>query len=95
MIVYINLLMVFAISLVCLGLAKIIYEYAKINKRIDNLFANQRTMYKYILLSLLANMKNSKALAIMQEEYEIANSLQENIEKIEKELRDYEEKANP
>ena len=87
--------MVFAISLVCLGLAKIIYEYAKINKRIDNLFANQRTMYKYILLSLLANMKNSKALAIMQEEYEIANSLQENIEKIEKELRDYEEKANP
>ena len=92
MIVYINLLMVFAISLVCLGLAKIIYEYAKINKRIDNLFANQRTMYKYILLSLLANMKNSKALAIMQEEYEIVNSLQENIEKIEKELKDYEQR---
>ena len=39
--------MVFAISLVCLGLAKIIYESAKINKRVDNLFANQRMMYKY------------------------------------------------
>ena len=35
MIVYINLLMVLVISLVCLGLAKIIYGYAKINKRID------------------------------------------------------------
>jgi len=29
-------------------------------------------------------------LAIIQEEYEIANSIQENIEKIEKELKDYE-----
>lgn len=92
MIVYINLLMVFAISLVCLGLAKIIYEYAKINKRIDNLFANQRTMYKYILLSLLANMKNSKALAIMQEEYELANSIQEDIKGIEEVLKDYEQR---
>jgi len=90
MIVYINLLMVFAISLVCLGLAKIIYEHAKINKRIDNLFANQRMIYKYQLLSLLANMRNLKTLAIIQEEYEIANSIQENIEKIEKELKDYE-----
>lgn len=90
MIVYINLLMVFAISLVCLGLAKIIYESAKLNKRIDNLFANQRMMYKYQLLSLLANMRNLKTLAIIQEEYEIANSIQENIEKIEKELKDYE-----
>nr|DAX37906.1 MAG TPA: hypothetical protein [Caudoviricetes sp.] len=81
MIVYINLLMVFAISLVCLGLAKIIYENAKINKRIDNLFANQRMMYKYQLFSLLANMRNLKTLAIIQEEYEIANSIQENIEK--------------
>lgn len=90
MIVYINLLMVFAISLVCLGLAKIIYEHAKINKRIDNLVDNQRTIYKYQLLSLLANMRNLKTLAIIQEEYEIANSIQENIEKIEKELKDYE-----
>lgn len=90
MIVYINLLIAFAISLVCLGLAKIIYENAKINKRIDNLFANQRMMYKYQLLSLLANMRNLKTLAIMQEEYEIVNSIQKNIEKIEKELKDYE-----
>ena len=90
MIVYINLLMVFAISLVCLGLAKIIYENAKINRRIDNLFANQRMMYKYQLFSLLANMRNLKTLAIIQEEYEIVNSIQENIKKIEKELKDYE-----
>lgn len=90
MIVYINLLIAFAISLVCLGLAKIIYESAKINKRIDNLFANQRMMYKYQLFSLLANMRNLKTLAIIQEEYEIVNSIQKNIKKIEKELKDYE-----
>ena len=90
MILYINLLIAFAFSFVCLGLAKVIYESAKINKRIDNLFANQRKMYKYQLLSLLANMRNLKTLAIIQEEYEIANSIQENIEKIEKELKDYE-----
>lgn len=90
MIVYINLLIAFAFSFVCLGLAKVIYESAKINKRIDNLFANQRKMYKYQLLSLLVNMRNLKTLAIIQEEYEIANSIQENIEKIEKELKDYE-----
>lgn len=90
MIVYINLLIAFAISLVCLGLAKIIYESAKINKRIDNLVDNQRTIYKYQLLSLLANMKNLRALAIIQEEYEIVNNLQESIEKVEKKLKDYE-----
>lgn len=90
MIVYINLLIALAFSFVCLGLAKIIYESAKINRRIDNLVANQRTIYKYQLLSLLANMRNLKTLAIIQEEYEIANSIQENIEKIEKELKDYE-----
>jgi len=61
-------------------------EYARINRRIDNLFANQRMMYKYQLLSLLANMRNLKTLAIIQEEYEIANSIQENIEKIEKRI---------
>ena len=90
MIVYINLFIALAFSFVCLGLAKIIYEYVKLNKRIDNLFANQRMMYKYQLFSLLANMRNLKTLAIIQEEYEIANSIQENIEKIEKELKDYE-----
>ncbi|WP_314712607.1 hypothetical protein [Prevotella pallens] len=94
MIVYINLLIAFAISLVCLGLAKIIYESAKLNKRIDNLLANQRAMYKYILLSLLANMKNLRALAIIQEEYEIVNSLQENIEKVEKILKENEQRNN-
>ncbi|WP_276805494.1 hypothetical protein [Prevotella pallens] len=90
MIVYINLLIALAFSFVCLGLSKIITEYIKLNKRIDNLFANQRMMYKYQLLSLLVNMRNLKTLAIIQEEYEIANSIQENIEKIEKELKDYE-----
>lgn len=91
MIVYINLFIALAFSLVCLGLAKIIYESAKLNKRINNLFANQRMMYKYQLLSLLANMRNLRALAIIQEEYEIVNSLQESIEKVEKILKDYEE----
>lgn len=90
MIVFTNLLIALAFSLVCLGLAKISSEYIKLNKRIDNLFANQRMMYKYQLFSLLANMRNLKTLAIIQEEYEIANSIQENIEKIEKELKDYE-----
>lgn len=90
MIVYINLFIALAFSFVCLGLSKIITEYIKLNKRIDNLFANQRMMYKYQLLSLLANMRNLKTLAIIQEEYEIANSIQKNIEKIEKELKDYE-----
>ena len=94
MIVYINLFIALAFSFVCLGLAKIIYEYVKLNKRIDNLFANQRMMYKYQLLSLLANMRNLKTLAIIQEEYEIVNSLQESIEKVEKILKDY-EKDNP
>ena len=94
MIVYINLFIALAFSFVCLGLAKIITEYAKINKRIDNLFANQRKMYKYQLFSLLANMRNLKTLAIIQEEYEIVNSLQESIEKVEKILKDY-EKDNP
>lgn len=91
MIVYINLLIALAFSFVCLGLSKIITEYIKLNKRIDNLFANQRMMYKYQLFSLLANMRNLKTLAIIQEEYEIVNSLQESIEKVEKILKDYEE----
>lgn len=91
MIVYINLLVLFLISLACVFMSKYVPdEYARINKRVDNLFANQRMMYKYQLLSLLANMRNLKTLAIIQEEYEIANSIQENIKKIEKELKDYE-----
>ena len=94
MIVYINSFIALAFSFVCFGLAKISSEYIKLNKRIDNLADNQRTIYKYQLLSLLANMRNLKTLAIIQEEYEIVNSIQENIEKIEKELKDYEEKIN-
>lgn len=94
MIVYINLFIALAFSFVCLGLAKISSEYIKLNKRADNLFANQRMMYKYQLLLLLANMRNLRTLAIIQEEYEIVNNIQENIKKIEKELKDYEEKIN-
>ncbi|MBF1519446.1 MAG: hypothetical protein HXN87_05555 [Prevotella pallens] len=94
MIVFTNLLIALAFSFVCFGLAKISSEYIKLNKRIDNLFANQRTMYKYQLLSLLANMRNLKTLAIIQEEYEIANSIQENIKGIEEVLKEYEQRNN-
>lgn len=94
MIVFTNLLIALAFSLVCLGFAKMITEYIKLNKRIDNLFANQRMMYKYQLLLLLANMRNLKILAIIQEEYEIVNSLQENIEKVEKILKENEQRNN-
>lgn len=87
MIFFLNLLMFILISLAFVFMAICIpNEYTKINKRIDNLFANQRTMYKYQLFSLLANMRNSRTLAIMQEEYELANSIQENIETIENEI---------
>ena len=80
------------VSLACVFMTKYVPdEYARINRRIDNLVANQRTIYKYHLLSLLAQMRNSRTLAIMQEEYELVNSIQKNIEKIEKELKDYEE----
>ena len=87
MIVFVNLLMLILLSCACVFMTKVVPdEYAKINKRIDNLFANQRTTYKYHLLLLLAQMRNSKTLAIMQEEYELANSIQENIETIENEI---------
>ena len=88
MIFFINLLMFILISLTFVFMTICVpNEYTKINKRIDNLFANQRATYKYHLLSLLAHMRNSRTLAIMQEEYEIANSIQKNIETIEKELK--------
>ena len=95
MIVYINLLMFFAISLICLGLAKIIYEYAKINKRIDCLITNQHKIFKYHIIGILSQMRNSRTLAIMQEDYELANSIQGDIKGIEEVLKDYEEKTNP
>lgn len=95
MIFFVNLLMFILISLACVFMAKCVpNEYAKINKRIDNLFANQRTAYKYHLLSLLAQMRNSRTLAIMQEDYELANSIQEDIKGIEEVLKEYEEKTN-
>lgn len=87
MIFFINLLMFILISLAFVFMAICVpNEYTKINKRIDNLFANQRTAYKYHLLSLLAQMRTSKTLAIMQEEYEIANNIQKTIEIIENEI---------
>ena len=92
MIVYINLLMVFAISLVCLGLAKIIYEYAKINKRIDYLILNQHKNFKYHIIGILSQMRNSRTLAIMQEDYELADSIQEDIKGVEEVLKDYEQR---
>ena len=95
MIVYINLLIVFAISYACLCLAKIIYEYTKINKRIDCLIANQHKIFKYHIIGILSQMRNSRTLAIMQEDYELANSIQEDIKGIEDVLKDYEEKTNP
>lgn len=88
---FLNLLMFIIISLAFVFMTICIpNEYTKINKRIDNLFANQRTIYKYHLLSLLAHMRNARTLAIMLEEYEIANSIQNGIETIENELKDYE-----
>ena len=79
-----------AFSFVCLGLSKIITEYIKLNKRIDCLITNQHKNFKYHIIGILSQMRNSRTLAIMQEDYELANSIQENIEKIEKELKDYE-----
>jgi hypothetical protein len=90
MIVYINLLIALAFSFVCLGLAKIIYGYAKINKRIDCLITNQHKIFKYHIVGILSQMRNSRTLAIMQEDYELANSIQENIKGIEEVLMDYE-----
>lgn len=94
MIVYINLLIVLAISIVCLGLAKIIYEYAKINKRIDYLITNQHKIFKYHIIGILSQMRNSRTLAMMQEDFEFADSIQEDIKGIEEVLLDYEEKTN-
>lgn len=91
MIFFINLLMFILISLACVFMAKYVpNEYAKINKRIDDLCAKQRTIYKNHLLSLLAQMQESKASALMFEEYEVADSIQKKIESIEKDLKDYE-----
>lgn len=90
MIVYINLLIALASSFVCLGISKIITEYIKLNKRIDCLIANQHKIFKYHIIGILSQMRNSRKLAIMQEDYELANSIQEDIKGIEEVLKDYE-----
>lgn len=88
---YINLLMLAFIFISCMFIAVYIcHECARINKRIDDLCAKQRTIYKNHLLSLLAQMQKSKASALMFEEYKVADSIQKKIESIEKDLKDYE-----
>ena len=92
MIVYIKIAL--SISLSCLCFAKIISEYAKINKRIDCLITNQHKIFKYRIIGILSQMRNSRTLAMMQEDYELANSIQEDIKGIEEVLKEYEEKTN-
>ena len=50
----------------------------------------QQTIYKYHLFSLLAQMRDSKTLAIMQENYELAGNIQKSIKELEEILKDYE-----
>lgn len=92
MIVYINLLIALAFSLVCLCLAKIITEYIKLNKRVDCLIINQHKIFKYHIIGILSQMRNSRTLAIMQEDYELANSIQEDIKGVEEILKEYEKR---
>ena len=88
-----NLLMFILLSCACVFMAKAVPdEYAKINKRIDDLMAKQQTIYKYHLLSLLAQMRDSKTLAIMQEDYELAGNIQKSIKELEEILKDYEKR---
>lgn len=94
MIVYINLFIALAFSFVCLGLSKIITEYIKLNKRIDCLVINQHKNFKYHIIGILSQMRNSRTLAIIQEDYELANSIQKDIKGIEEVLKDYEERNN-
>lgn len=83
MIVFTNLLIALAFSFVCLALAKMITEYIKLNKRIDCLIINQHKNFKYHIIGILSQMRNSRTLAIMQEDYELADSIQNDIKGIE------------
>lgn len=94
MIVFTNLLIALAFSFVCLCLAKIITEYIKLNKRIDCLIINQHKCFKYHIIDILSQMRNSRTLAIMQEDYELADSIQKDIKGVEEILKAY-EKTNP
>lgn len=83
------------ISLACVFMAKYVpNEYAKINKGIDCLITDQHKIFKYHIIGILSQMRNSRTLAIMQEDYELANSIQEDIKGIEEVLKEYEEKTN-
>lgn len=91
MIVYINLLIILAISLVCVFIAKYIpNECVKINKRINNLLDNQQMICKYHLFSLLTQMENLKSLAMIHKKYETVASIQKNIEEVKEMLKNYE-----
>lgn len=92
MIVFTNLLITLAFSFVCLGLAKLITEYIKLNKRIDCLIINQHKCFKYHIIGILSQMINSRMLAIMQEDYELANSIEKDIKGVEEILKDYEKR---
>lgn len=93
MIVLGNLLMFILLSCTCVFMAKVVPdEYAKINKRIDDLMTKQQTIYKYHLFSLLAQMRDSKTLAIMQENYELASNIQKSIKELEEISKDYEKR---
>ena len=93
MIVLGNLLMFILLSCTCVFMAKVVPdEYAKINKRIDDLMTKQQTIYKYHLFSLLAQMRDSKTLAIMQENYELESNIQKSIKELEEILKDYEKR---
>ena len=94
MIVFTNLLIALAFSFVYLGLAKLITEYIKLNKRIDCLIINQHKCLKYHVIGILSQMRNSRTLAIMQEDYELANSIQKDIKGIEEVMKEYEERNN-
>ena len=90
-ILYISLLVLAFIFISCMFIAVYIcHECARINIRIDDLCAKQRTIFKNHLLSLMSQMEESKASALMFEEYDVACSIQKKIESIKKDLKDYE-----
>ena len=69
-----------------------ISEYIKLNKQIDCLIINQHKCFKYHIIGILSQMRNSRTLAIMQEDYELADSIQEDIKGVEEVLKDYEQR---
>ena len=95
MMIFIDILMFILISIGFIFITTSVpNEHAKINKRIDCLITNQHKIFKYHIIGILSQMRNSRRLAIMQEDYELANSIQEDIKGIEEVLKEYEEKTN-